>query len=171
MSNSCTIVLPGQNADVRFSKPSTDMAYNNSIATIISTLSHQLNSTEPHKALSVVFGTHNSESCDLVISNLVKYGLASPAANPESSLLRLRDDVVGKVYVAQLYGMKDDLTDKMSESFENNGMPIALKVCAANFSHRFLLGETERRREESKARKLTWCSISRTVVLEKSYRS
>lgn len=24
--------------------------------------------------------------------------------------------------------MKDDLTDKMSESFEPNGMPIALKV-------------------------------------------
>lgn len=105
------------------------MAYNNSITTIISTLSHQLNSTEPHKALSVVFGTHNPESCDLVIGNLVKYGLATRTdPTSESSLLRLRDDVVGKVYVAQLYGMKDDLTDKMSESFEPNGMPIALKV-------------------------------------------
>lgn len=28
-------------------------------------------------------------------------------------------------------GMKDDLTDKMSESFEPNGMPIALKVSGA----------------------------------------
>lgn len=106
------------------------MAYNNSINTIISTLSHQLNSIEPHKALSVVFGTHNPESCDLVISNLVKYGLAAPVdEKAEHNLLRLRDDVVGKVFVAQLYGMKDDLTDKMSESFEPNGMPIALKVC------------------------------------------
>lgn len=104
------------------------MAYNNSIATIISTLSHQLNSTEPQKALSVVFGTHNPESCDLVISNLVKYGLATRTDASPDSLLRLRDDVVGKVYVAQLYGMKDDLTDKISESFEPNGMPIALKV-------------------------------------------
>lgn len=110
------------------SKPSTDMAYNNSITTIISTLSHQLNSIEPHKALSVVFGTHNPESCDLVISNLVKYGLATRTTASEDSLLRLRDDVVGKVYVAQLYGMKDDLTDKMSEAFEPNGMPVALKV-------------------------------------------
>lgn len=25
--------------------------------------------------------------------------------------------------------MKDDLTDKMAESYQNNGMPIALKVC------------------------------------------
>lgn len=79
------------------------MAYNNSITTIISTLSHQLNSIEPHKALSVVFGTHNAESCDLVISNLVKYGLAAPVSD-ENKLLKLRDDVVGKLYVAQLYG-------------------------------------------------------------------
>jgi hypothetical protein len=86
------------------SKPSTDMAYNNSITTILSTLSHQLNSTEPHKALSVVFGTHNPDSCDLVTSNLVKYGLASKV-DEESKLLKLRDDVVGKVFVAQLYGM------------------------------------------------------------------
>lgn len=86
------------------------MAYNNSITTIISTLSHQLNSIEPHKALSVVFGTHNAESCDLVVSNLVKYGLASPTKNTadsEDKLLKLRDDVVGKVYVAQLYGQSD----------------------------------------------------------------
>jgi proline dehydrogenase len=79
------------------------MAYNNSITTILSTLSHQLNSTEPHKALSVVFGTHNPESCDLVLSNLVKYGLAKPVEDG-SKLLSLRDDVVGKVFVAQLYG-------------------------------------------------------------------
>jgi len=85
------------------SKPSTDMAYNNSITTILSTLSHQLNSTEPHKALSVIFGTHNPESCDLVTSNLVKYGLATQVEG--STLLALRDDVVGKVFVAQLYGL------------------------------------------------------------------
>jgi proline dehydrogenase len=85
------------------------MAYNNSITTILSTLSHQLNSTEPHKSLSVVFGTHNPESCDLVISNLVKYGLATPVPSGGNEdggkLLALRDDVVGKVFVAQLYGM------------------------------------------------------------------
>jgi hypothetical protein len=89
------------------SKPSTDMAYNNSITTILSTLSHQLNSTEPYKALSVIFGTHNPESCDLVTSNLVKYGLATQVEG--STLLALRDDVVGKVFVAQLYGMSPSL--------------------------------------------------------------
>jgi hypothetical protein len=34
----------------------------------------------------------------------VKYGLASKV-DEESKLLKLRDDVVGKVFVAQLYGM------------------------------------------------------------------
>lgn len=85
------------------------MAYNNSITTVISTLSHQLNSIEPHMALSVVFGTHNPESCDLVIDNLVKYGLAAPVSE-ETKLLRLREDVVGKVFVAQLYGKPPLLT-------------------------------------------------------------
>jgi hypothetical protein len=30
-------------------------------------------------------------------------------------------------------GMKDDLTDKMAESYQNNGMPIALKVSPVQF--------------------------------------
>ena len=96
-------IYPVNESRLTISKPSTDMAYNNSITTILSTLSHQLNSTEPEKALSVIFGTHNPESCDLVTSNLVKYGLATQIEG--STLLGLRDDVIGKVFVAQLYGM------------------------------------------------------------------
>jgi hypothetical protein len=33
--------------------------------------------------------------------------------------------------------MKDDLTDKMAESYQNNGMPIALKVSHNLFLHLF----------------------------------
>jgi len=33
--------------------------------------------------------------------------------------------------------MKDDLTDKMAESYQNNGMPIALKVSSPSW---FLFG-------------------------------
>ncbi|WVQ74810.1 hypothetical protein IAR50_004416 [Cryptococcus sp. DSM 104548] len=109
-------------------KPATDMAYDGSIATIMSTLQDQLKGQHPERALSVVFGTHNSESCDLVCDGLVKNGLAF--TDPISHMLHLRPDVRGKVRVAQLYGMKDDLTDRMSTRFVNDGKPVALKYIA-----------------------------------------
>ncbi|TYJ52758.1 hypothetical protein B9479_006608 [Cryptococcus floricola] len=109
-------------------KPATDMAYDGSIATIMTTMKEQLDSQHPERALSVVFGTHNSESCDLVCDGLVKNGLAF--ADPISHMLHLRPDVRGKIRVAQLYGMKDDLTDRMSTRFVNDGKPVALKYIA-----------------------------------------
>ncbi len=86
------------------SKPGTDESYNTSIKTILSTLTQQLNSSKPELALSVVFGTHNPESVGIIIDTLEKHGLAAPSSK-SSDMLRLRDDVRGKVYIAQLYGM------------------------------------------------------------------
>ena len=75
----------------------------------MATLAEQTKSSNPERALSVVFGTHNPESCQIIIDNLVKYDLASPvgeetARDGQKKLLRLREDVKGKVFVAQLYG-------------------------------------------------------------------
>lgn len=50
----------------------------------------------------MVFGTHNPESCDLIVDSLKAEGLASKIT--EEGKLRLREDVQGKVYVAQLFG-------------------------------------------------------------------
>ena len=82
-------------------KPATDTSYNGSIKTILSTLSSQLSSSDRSKALSVVFGTHNPESVDLIIQGLKDNGLAEVGSNGR---LRMRDDVKGKVGIAQLYG-------------------------------------------------------------------
>ncbi len=100
------------------SKAATDTAYNESVKTILSTMADQLKSKTPERALSVVFGTHNDISCDIVIDSLRSHGMASEASVDSSSSttggegapkLRLRDDVRGKVFVAQLYGMFDCL--------------------------------------------------------------
>lgn len=62
----------------------------------------------------MVFGTHNPDSCRLIVDGLVKHGLASPVGEEtgpagEKKLFKLRDDVKGKVFVAQLYGESQSL--------------------------------------------------------------
>ncbi|WWD02472.1 hypothetical protein V865_000512 [Kwoniella europaea PYCC6329] len=110
-------------------KPATDSSYNGSLNTVISTLSTQLASNKPELALSVIFGTHNPDSCDLICDGLKQVGLAKELEDG-TGRLKLRDDVVGKVGVAQLYGMKDDLTDKMASKFVFDGRPVAIKYIA-----------------------------------------
>ncbi|WWC71689.1 uncharacterized protein I206_105647 [Kwoniella pini CBS 10737] len=108
-------------------KSATDSSYNGSLNTVISTLSTQLASKKPELALSVIFGTHNPDSCDLICDGLKQVGLATELPDGR---LQLREDVQGKVGVAQLYGMKDDLTDKMAAKFVFDGRPIAIKYIA-----------------------------------------
>ncbi|WWC90870.1 uncharacterized protein L201_005807 [Kwoniella dendrophila CBS 6074] len=108
-------------------KPATDSSYNGSLNTVISTLATQLSSSKPELALSVIFGTHNPDSCDLICDGLKQVGLASETTDGR---LQLRQDVQGKVGVAQLYGMKDDLTDKMASRFVFDGRPVAIKYIA-----------------------------------------
>ena len=70
----------------------------------------QLASPRPDLALSVVFGTHNPDSCQLVMDDLVRLGLAAeiqsgPSGTTDSQRhLKLREDVKGKIHIAQLYG-------------------------------------------------------------------
>jgi len=84
------------------SKPETDASYNRSAETVIAALASQLSGQRPERALSVIFGTHNRDSVDTIIDQLEKSGLARKS--PESGKLRLREDVVGRVGIAQLYG-------------------------------------------------------------------
>ncbi|KIR99722.1 proline dehydrogenase [Cryptococcus deuterogattii 2001/935-1] len=108
-------------------KTATDASYDGSISTILTTLSAQLKSSHPERALSVIFGTHNSESCDAICDELLKNGLAEKGP---SGLIRLKKDARGKVKIAQLYGMKDDLTDRNAARFVNDGQPVAFKYIA-----------------------------------------
>ena len=87
-----------------YSKPGTDKSYNTSIRTIFSTLARQLASKKPELALSVTFGTHNSESVGIVIDEFEKQGLASKSSSSPGRL-RIRDDVKGKISIAQIYGV------------------------------------------------------------------
>ncbi|KAF9556320.1 FAD-linked oxidoreductase [Agrocybe pediades] len=67
--------------------------------------------------IGVLFGTHNWESCSLIMKELVRNGLAVDAENNKLSsgddgkAIRVDEDVVERVAIGQLYGMCDDLTD------------------------------------------------------------
>ncbi|EJT53285.1 proline dehydrogenase [Trichosporon asahii var. asahii CBS 2479] len=112
-------------------KPATDAAYNQSVSKIVSTLQRQLSGPRPDLALSVVFATHNPESVAHVTEELKRAGLAEPSAETEyTGRLRLRDDVRGKLFVAQLFGMRDDITDGVVQTFDSGAVPVALKYIA-----------------------------------------
>lgn len=120
-------------------KQATDKAYNNSVTKLVETMARQLSGPTPELALSAVYATHNPNSVELVLSELERTGLATrqvPKAVEDAvgtttkPPLVLRDDVLGKVFVAQLYGMRDDLTDKVAESLDSDGLPVALKYIA-----------------------------------------
>ena len=82
------------------SKDHTDKSYNTSISNVLSTVSAQLKE-DPKHALSIVFGTHNPESVDLILDGLKSNGLVSEG--PEGRL-KMREDVRGRIGIAQLYG-------------------------------------------------------------------
>lgn len=83
------------------SKPSTDLAFNTSVSTLISTLAAQLAGPRPDLALTVFFGTHNEDSVSRVIGEMKTHGLVGAGYDGR---LRIRNDVLGKVFIAQLYG-------------------------------------------------------------------
>ncbi|WWC85649.1 uncharacterized protein L201_000515 [Kwoniella dendrophila CBS 6074] len=105
-------------------KSKTDACYNQCIQTILSTLKRQLQGVEPKMALSIIFGTHNTDSLSEIFSVLEKEGLATKS--PSTGKLKLKNDVLGRVGIAQLYGMRDDLSDKIHNAFEESKSPMSL---------------------------------------------
>ncbi|KAF8878434.1 FAD-linked oxidoreductase-like protein [Infundibulicybe gibba] len=60
--------------------------------------------------IGVLFGTHNDRSCDLIFEELVRTGLA---VKELGGSIRLGDEVTERITFGQLYGMSDDLTDRL----------------------------------------------------------
>jgi proline dehydrogenase len=80
--------------------------------------------------IAVIFGTHNRESCEIVLEELVKANLASKEELHEEgnkrTVVSVRDEVVQRVAIAQLYGMCDDLTDSLVRRTKSNA-PFVMK--------------------------------------------
>ncbi|KAF4566625.1 hypothetical protein EYR36_012057 [Pleurotus pulmonarius] len=64
--------------------------------------------------IGVLFGTHNWKSCDLILNELVRHGLASQElllSGSKEPIIHLDEEVTERVTVGQLYGMSNALTE------------------------------------------------------------
>ncbi|GLB19542.1 hypothetical protein AtubIFM61612_009449 [Aspergillus tubingensis] len=106
-------------------KAETDASYNYGIRKTLSTVAEQIR-RDGHSRISVVFATHNSNSIDLATNVLEEEGLARRA--DDDTKLVLSGQAAGAIAFAQLYGMKDDLTNKITGSITSlGGFPLVVK--------------------------------------------
>ncbi|KAJ4300065.1 proline dehydrogenase [Kalmusia sp. IMI 367209] len=107
-------------------KEATDVSFNYGIEKTFETVAAQVRETGKSR-INAIFATHNSISIDLGISLLEKYGLAERAA--DSDKLVVREQAAGSIAFAQLYGMKDDLTNRITGTVEaEGGYPLVVKA-------------------------------------------
>ncbi|KAF4963582.1 hypothetical protein FSARC_8414 [Fusarium sarcochroum] len=106
-------------------KEGTDASFNYGIEKTLSTVSQQVQE-KGHSKLSAVFATHNSISVDLGLNLLQKHGLAR--RDDKDGKLVVPKEIAGSIAFAQLYGMKDDLTNKIIGSITTEGgFPLVVK--------------------------------------------
>ncbi|KAF9487221.1 FAD-linked oxidoreductase [Pleurotus eryngii] len=85
-------------------------------AVVTSSVSPRLDIEPKIPAIGVLFGTHNWKSCDLILNELVRHGLASQElllAGGKEPIIHLDEEVTERVTVGQLYGMSNALTDHL----------------------------------------------------------
>ncbi|RDW70301.1 hypothetical protein BP5796_08698 [Coleophoma crateriformis] len=107
------------------SKAETDASYNFGIEETLATVANQVQETGKSK-LCAVFATHNAISIDLAIQLLEKYELAKHRS--EDNMLVVSSEAAGSIAFAQLYGMKDDLTNRIvGYTTTKSGFPLVVK--------------------------------------------
>ena len=108
------------------SKQSTDKAYDDALKLLLRRISSDLKKDPKGVPLvGAYFGTHNKESCDLVKDRLVAEGLGEE--DEVTGRVKLLDGVAGRVCTGQLYGMSDELTERVAATYERSGTPMASK--------------------------------------------
>ncbi|KAL3474885.1 FAD-linked oxidoreductase-like protein [Aspergillus californicus] len=105
-------------------KAETDASFNYGVEKTLSTVAEQVKQSGRSR-IGVVFATHNSISIDLGIKLLEKYGLARREGDRER--LVVSNEAAGSIAFAQLYGMKDDLTNRITGSITAGGFPLVVK--------------------------------------------
>ncbi|KAJ3845610.1 FAD-linked oxidoreductase-like protein, partial [Lentinula lateritia] len=113
------------------SKNETDSCYNECVKMVVGWVKEDddaKSSGLPN--FGVLFGSHNGASVKLILSELLRNGLATSVGveNGEGeAVLRLDDEVIERVTLAQLYGMCDELTDYIVRRTSSNS-PMVLKA-------------------------------------------
>jgi len=106
-------------------KNETDYTYNTSIDLLLSNLANdRLDDGKPR--LSILFGTHNQESCNTVLNGLVDRGLAVRKETRRGMRIYMSKEVADRISFGQLMGMGDELTQYLADTVITP-VPIVLK--------------------------------------------
>ncbi|OSD05697.1 FAD-linked oxidoreductase [Trametes coccinea BRFM310] len=119
-------ISPDNMPPVWLRKDDTDSCYNSSVQMLISLIREDVDRCakgSPGPAIGALFGTHNWDSANLVVDELVKRGLATP--DPSGGVW-ISDAAMQRVAVSQLYGMSDALTNHMVDRTRSTS-PFVLK--------------------------------------------
>ncbi|KAI0638876.1 FAD-linked oxidoreductase [Trametes polyzona] len=110
-------ISPDNMPPVWLRKDETDTCYNEAVQLLVRLVREDAENVEakgaPGPTIGALFGTHNWESADLVIDELVRQGLATKVQGEKGESVWISDAAMKRVAVAQLYGMCDALTDHL----------------------------------------------------------
>ncbi|GBE78609.1 FAD-linked oxidoreductase [Sparassis crispa] len=149
-------------------KSDTDNCYNTCAAVLVKEIAKDVARGEVVPRVGVLFGSHNAQSCDRILSQLAKSGLATVGAD---GILDLPDEVTERITLAQLYGMSDQLTNSLVDRTRCSS-PFVLKyIPYGNLSE--VMPYLSRRAIENKSvlgngaaadeRRRAWAEISKRI--------
>ncbi|KLO17621.1 FAD-linked oxidoreductase [Schizopora paradoxa] len=120
-------ISPEAEPPVYLQKSDTDFCYNECVRLLISrvredVVASQRKSSNSPPTLGLLFGSHNVDSCNLVLDELVRNGLAEV----KDGIIHVPETVAERVTIAQLYGMRDSLTNSLVEK-TRCGVPLVMK--------------------------------------------
>lgn len=102
-------------------KEDSDACYNACVAMLVGAVAQDLRTKRAQPGVGVLFGTHNWRSCDVVLDELVRAGLATrevhggDGESKVKEVVTIPDEVCERVTMGQLYGMSDALTESIVE--------------------------------------------------------
>ena len=100
-------ISPDALPPVWHTKPETDACYNAAVRTLIELVREDVEACRKSgaaaPAIGALFGTHNWESADLVVDELMRQGLAK-STEADGGAVVVGDEAMRRVAVAQLYG-------------------------------------------------------------------
>lgn len=103
-------ISPDSEAPVWTSKHETDTCYERCALMLLSAIEKDVKKGEAvPPAVGALFGTHNPGSCDLVLNELVKRGIATQEQEEDRKVVKIADDVAERVTIGQLYGMSNHI--------------------------------------------------------------
>ncbi|KAA1468315.1 FAD-linked oxidoreductase [Dentipellis sp. KUC8613] len=117
-------ISPDPEPPVWSTKPDTDKCYNTCARILIDTVQADLGAAAPH--IGLLFGSHNWDSCNLILDLLVERGMAVRDREDGREVVRVGDAVTERLTLAQLYGMSDELTEYLVQKTRSSS-PLIIK--------------------------------------------